>query len=193
LQRESFAIRELRMEMPNYMNNKGMKQQDIVVLLKKITSNGKLLSNNQIAASLGMSASSVCESLKRSRLAQLVDDKKKRVNVLALQEFLLHGIRYVFPAVPGRVMRGIATYVSASPIKEQVVAGKEQFVWPCVQGDTRGQKIEPLFPSVPVAVSRDEELYQLLVIVDTLRLGRVREREIAEKELLTRLQHYGEN
>ncbi len=189
----SFAIRESRTINDKYMINNGMKQQDVLVLLKKTTSQGAVLSNNQLAAALGISASAVCESLQRSCVAQLVDEKKKRVNVLALLEFLQHGIRYVFPAIPGRVMRGVATFVSASPMKEQVVSGNEKFVWPYVKGSDRGQKIAPLYATVPQSALQDIELYQLLVLVDTLRLGRVREREIAITELTNRLRNYGEN
>ena len=94
-----------------------MKPQDIVVLLKKLTPKGKALSANGLAVSLGMSASTVSECLERCKKAQLVDRNKKRVNTLALQEFLVHGIQYVFPAEAGRVGRGIPTYISASPIK----------------------------------------------------------------------------
>ena len=80
-----------------------MKPQDIVVLLKKLTPQGKALSANGLAVSLGMSASTVSECLERCKKAQLVDRNKKRVNTLALQEFLVHGIQYVFPAEAGRI------------------------------------------------------------------------------------------
>ena len=170
-----------------------MKEQDLVILLKKLTSKGRNLSLRKLAEELGMSASSVSESLERSKKAQLVDRNKKRVNMLALQEFMIHGLAYVFPAETGRVIRGIPAYVSASPIKEHVTDSSEQFVWRYIKGNARGQMIEPLYPSVPEAALRDEELYQLLVISDTLRMGRSREKEIAITELNKHIQHYVEN
>ena len=148
-----------------------MKTQDIVVLLKKLTPQGKVLSANGLAVSLGMSASTVSECLERCKKAQLVDRNKKRVNTLALQEFLVHGIQYVFPAETGRVGRGIPTYISASPIKEQISNSSESYVWHDVKGSARGQQIQPLYNTIPQAVQEDNELYQLLVIVDTLRMG----------------------
>lgn len=175
------------------MKDFDLKRQDIVILLKKMTLTGKMLSGNKIAESLGVSTSSVSVSLERCRISGLVDQQKKKVNVLALEEFLVHGIRYVFPAVTGRVVRGVPTFVSASPIREQIIPGSEAYVWPTPKGTARGQKVEPLYPSVPEAVQQDEELYQLLVIVDTLRLGRVREREIAIRELHNYIVRYGEN
>lgn len=170
-----------------------MKEQDLVILLKKLTSKGRELSLRKIAEELGMSPSSVSESLERSKKAQLVDRNKKRVNTLALQEFMVHGLAYVFPAETGRVIRGVPTYVSASPIKEQVANTADQYVWRYAKGEARGQMIEPLYPSVPEAALRDEELYQLLVIADTLRMGRSREKEIAVAELNKYIQRYVEN
>ena len=170
-----------------------MKEQDLVILLKKLTSKGRDLSLRKLAEELGMSASSVSESLERSKKVQLVDRNKKRVNTLALQEFMEHDLAYVFPAETGRIIRGVPTYVSASSIKEQVANSADQYVWRYARGEARGQMIEPLYPSVPEAALRDEELYQLLVIADTLRLGRSREKEIAITELNKHIQHYVEN
>ena len=170
-----------------------MKPQDIVVLLKKITSQGKALSVRKIAVELNLSASSVSESLKRCRIAQLVDKSKNRVNVLALQEFLIHGIQYVFPIKIGRIGRGVPTYINASPIQEQISQNTDSYVWHYVRGTARGQQIEPLYAGAVEAALNDEELYQLLVIVDTLRMGRAREKEIAIQELQKRLNNYAEN
>lgn len=169
-----------------------MRPQDIVVLLKKTTSEGKDMLNKDLAISLGISASEISEALERCRIANLVDASKKRVQALALKDFLTYGVRYVFPAQPGSVVRGVPTAVSASPIKDAINGGSEVFVWPYKNGTMRGQSIEPLYSSVPEAVGKDEELYRLLVIVDTLRMGRVREREVALVELEKCLNAYGE-
>ena len=169
-----------------------MKEQDLVILLKKLTSKGRGLSVRKLAEELGMSASSVSESLERSKNAQLIDRNKKNVNVLALQEFLIHGVMYVFPAQAGRIGRGIPTYISASPIKEQLTANDDAYVWHHVRGTARGQQITPLYPSVPDAVLRDEELYEWLVIIDALRMGLAREKEIAINELNKRFSRYAE-
>lgn len=170
-----------------------MKPQDLLVILKKMTRDGRNLSCRGLAASLGMNPSSVSESLERSKRAQLVDRNKKRVNTLALQEFLVHGVQYVFPAEAGRVGRGVPAYVSASPIKEHLTSTSDSYVWHDVKGTARGQQIEPLYPTAVQAALTDNELYQLLVIVDTLRMGRVREREIAIAELTKRINAYAEN
>lgn len=170
-----------------------MRPQDIVVLLKKMTPAGRQMLNKDLAASLGISPAEISEALERCRVSQLVDSTKKNVNALALKDFLVYGLKYVFPAVPGSVVRGVPTAVSASPVKEQVAQGKDVYVWPYKKGTMRGQAITPLYATVPEAVANDEELYKLLVIVDTLRMGRVREREIAISELDKSFALYGED
>lgn len=167
-----------------------MRPQDIVILLKKITEKGRSLLNGQIAKELGISASEVSEALERCRIARLVDNVKQRVNILALEEFLVHGLKYVFPVQPQSIVRGIATAISASPIKEQLAAGSDQYVWPDARGNMRGAAITPLYKTVPAAVESDDMLYKLLVIADTLRIGRAREVEIAKVELKNILSSY---
>lgn len=171
----------------------GMRPQDIVVLLKKMTPSGRRMLNKDIAASLGISPAEISEAMERCRISQLVDNDKVRVNTLALKDFLVYGLRYVFPVQLGGVVRGIPTAVSASPFKEQLVQGKDVYVWPHKKGTVRGQAIPPLYSTVPEAVANDDELYRLLAIVDMLRMGRVREREIAITELDKSFAGYGED
>lgn len=75
-----------------------MRPQDIVILLKKVTLTGRGMTNAQIAKELGISASEVSEALERCRIARLIDNRKQRVNILALKEFMVHGLKYVFIA-----------------------------------------------------------------------------------------------
>ena len=167
-----------------------MRPQDIVILLKKITSAGRGLTNAQIAKDLGISASEVSEALERCRLARLTDNLKQRVNILALKEFMIHGLKYVFPAQPQAKVRGIATAISAPPMNEKIVSGKENYVWPDAKGDIRGEAITPLYKTVPAAVRTDPMLHSLLAIADIFRIGRVREIEIAKTELDSILSTY---
>lgn len=160
-----------------------MRPQDVVILLKKITPDGRNMSGKQLAESLSISPSEISEAADRNLLAGLLDAKKERVNVLALKDFLIYGIRYCFPAYLGPVVRGIPTAVSASPIKDKILSGSDTYVWPDKSGSFRGQSVEPLYHTVPQAVAIAPKLYELLVITDTLRMGKVRERDIAISEL----------
>jgi hypothetical protein len=55
----------------------------------------------------------------------------------------------------------------------------------------RGESFSPLYKSAPSAAKKDSKLYQLLALVDAIRGGRARERDIAKKELKKRLENYG--
>jgi hypothetical protein len=47
--------------------------------------------------------------------------------------------------------------------------------------------IPPLYGSVPHACKVDPKLYELIVLVDAIRDGRARERQIAIKEIQSRI------
>jgi hypothetical protein len=111
-----------------------------------------------------------------------------RPNLSALEEFLLHGLKYAFPAERGEVTRGMPTSYAAPPLKDAIASGDElPPVWPWRDGDTRGIALQPLYKTAPVAALQDPFLYELLALVDAIRDGRARERKIAEKELINRL------
>lgn len=167
----------------------GMRPQDIVVLLKIITLHSKEWRNIDIANALHISPSEVSEALNRCKIARLIDNKKRSVHINALIEFLIYGLKYVFPTEPGAMVRGIPTAHSASPIKEHISSGADVYVWPYAKGNQRGQAIEPLYKTLPEVIIEDELFYELLIIVDTIRIGRVREIKIAINELKKRLLH----
>ncbi len=160
-----------------------MRPQDVVILLKKVSSVGRNITNAQIAKELGISASEVSEALERCRIARMIDNLKQRVNILALKEFLIHGLKYVFPVQPQAKVRGIATAISAPPMNDKILSGNEVYVWPDSKGNIRGECITPLYRTVPEAVKIDPVLYRLLAIADVFRIGRTREVELAKIEL----------
>lgn len=170
-----------------------MRPQDIVILLKMTTDSKQVWLNAKLAESLKISPSEISGALERCRVAKLVDHSKRRVNIKALEEFIIHGLKYVFPVEPQGMVRGIPTAFSASPIREKISQGREKYVWPYVRGTERGQLIEPLYSTIPDAVVNDPELYELLAIADTLRIGKVREIEVAKEELKKRFDQYGRN
>ena len=165
----------------------GMRPQDVLILLKMTTYKESLWRYMDLASSLKLSASEISEALDRCRIAKLVDFSKRKVYLSAFQEFFIYGLKYAFPVQPEGVVRGIATAHSAPPINSQIMQSNEKFVWAYSRGTERGQAIEPLYKTVPEIVKDDIELYELLVIVDTIRVGKAREVEIAIKELKKRL------
>jgi len=167
----------------------GMRPQDIVVLLKIIALKHDDWKNSDLAYSLQISASEITEVLNRCRIGGLVNSKKRKVHINSFKEFLIYGLKYVFPVEPGAVVRGIPTAHSAYPINEQIASGNDIYVWPYAKGNQRGQAIEPLYKTLPAVVKEDNLFYELLVITDTIRIGRAREIKIAIEELEKRLQH----
>lgn len=175
-----FAIRDSRFANLIVDN---MRPQDILILLKKIAIGGKRLTNKQLADEVGISASEVSEALERCRVSKLIDESKQKVNTLALKEFLIHGIKYVFPVSPQAMVRGMATAISAPPLDKMIMSNLVNYVWPDPNGNLRGEAVLPLYRSVPEASRRDPNLYKLLSLVDALRIGRSREVELAINEL----------
>lgn len=163
-----------------------MSPQDIVILLKIISLGKTPWLQGSLAESLSISQSEVSKSLMRSKYAGLLSPDGKNVLKMALLEFLQYGIRYVFPQKPGPVIRGIPTSHSAYPLKE-IIKSEEAYVWPFGKGTVRGHSILPLYRSVPDAAIKDEKLYQLLALVDAMRVGKAREKQIAFHELEKRI------
>lgn len=171
-----------------------LKPQDVLLLLKLISIEKRPWSFNKISVELGMSPSEVHAAAKRllaARLAVKVDDSI-HPNIRNMEEFLLHGIQYVFLPERGAINRGMPTAYAAPPLNAHFVDDNEPPpVWPDSEGEVRGESFSPLYKSVPVAAKNDSNLYQLLVLVDALRGGRARERDIAKKEIKKRLKQYG--
>jgi len=166
-----------------------MKPQDCLVLLKVITMRRESWLGKNIASSLGLSQTEVSVSLERSKFAGLMDDSKRRVNAGAFLGLLVHGIKFVFPVKLGGLVRGVPTAWSAAPLCD-LVSSNEAVVWPHEEGHIRGQAIEPLYASVPGASLQDRDLHELLALVDALRVGRLREIELASKILKKRFEAY---
>ena len=173
-----------------------LKPQDILFLLKLISIGRSAWSYNALAIDLGMSPSEVHAAANRALAAKLAvkDNGKIRPQVRNLEEFLLHGIQYVFVAERGELNRGIPTAHAAAPMDSHFVADNEPPpVWPDPEGSMRGSSFSPLYKSAPKAAKNDPELYQLLALVDGIRGGRAREKNFASKELKKRLSRYEKN
>ena len=113
---------------------------------------------------------------------------ENRPNLSALEEFLLHGVKYVFPAERGELTRGVPTSYAAQPLRRIIAPGDEPPpVWPYAAGPERGTAFEPLYKMAPKVALRDPVLYEYLALVDALRDGRARERKFAEEMIVARL------
>ncbi|MDQ1410656.1 MAG: hypothetical protein QOJ41_2391 [Acidobacteriaceae bacterium] len=167
-----------------------LKPQDVVVALKLCGYPAARPPISVVAADLGLSPSEVHGAIQRLRISRLLHGPalKDKPNISALEEFLVHGLKYAFPAEHGEVTRGIPTSYAAEPLKSEIAVSNDlPPVWPWHDGDTRGVGLAPLYKNVPRAALRDPALYELLALVDAIRDGRARERNLAERDLVHRL------
>jgi hypothetical protein len=179
--------------------------QDVVVVLKLVVNReaSKRQTYAELSKDLFMSASQVFRSVGRAEAARLLStptipppsdfgEESPRVwlwpNNNNLKEFLIHGVKYAFPVERGGPTRGIPTAEATRPLDRHF---SQDFplppVWPYADGPLRGIAFSPLYKNVPRAALQDPKLYELLALVDAIREGRAREREIAINELTARI------
>lgn len=187
-----------------------LKGQDIVILLKilsamtlsednHISLRHQFLTQSKLATHLCMSPSEVNAGMKRLLLSGLIGPVP-RENAptgkiflpikAACEECLIFGVKYFLPVELGVQTRGIVTSYAA-PIFEKLILKGDDLppVWPHVEGEHRGQALEPLYRSVPSSLIHypDKTFYDLLVLIDAIRSGRARERQIAVNLLKKKL------
>lgn len=165
-----------------------MLSQDVLVLVKLVSYGGQRPPMAQVASDLGLSPSQVHASLKRLERSRLIAPSTNTPQLRAVEEFLIHGVKYAFPAIRGEATRGTPTAHAAPPLSAVIAVGEDlPPVWPNAEGAARGLTLEPLHKAAPKAARQDPVLYELLALIDALRDGRARERQLAERELTARL------
>lgn len=160
-----------------------LKPQDLLVLLKVAAHPSQQWTYAALGEALSMSASETHASVKRAVAAGLAVAPARgewspvRASLL---EFMLHGVRYVWPATPGPVKRGVPTAFGAEPLAGKLsVAPGEVPVWAHPAGSAKGPTLSPLYRTAPQAALADPALHRLLALLDALRTGRARERALA--------------
>jgi hypothetical protein len=161
----------------------GMRPLDIAVLFKIISFKERRWYQVDLSRTLFISQSEISESLTRNKVARLLSPDGKTVLRKSFYEFLVYGLKYVFPVSPGNLVRGIPTAHSAKPISDFIINLDEIYVWACDDGELRGQSIQPLYKNAAKAVKEDFYLYELLALTDIIRTGNTREFNIAVEEL----------
>lgn len=166
----------------------GMRPQDVLVLLKMISLNTPDFKLVDLAQSLGISLSEVSDSISRSVYANLVASDKKTPMRNAIYEFMIYGLPYVFPARPGALVVGVPTAHSAPPLSASF-GDTDPVVWADPDGTVKGQEIPPFHPKQAYAAKLDIQLYEMLALIDALRVGKTREKKIAKEELKQKILH----
>ncbi len=160
-----------------------LKPQDIVVALR-LTLKKEPGTYANLGMELGMSASEVHAAVRRLQEARLVNPNVRFVRREELLRFLIHGVPYVFPAQTKDITRGYPTAWGHPVLASHFTDSTEPPpVWPSAEGNVRGVAVKPLYPSIPQAANRNPDLGALLALVDALRVGRARDRSLAQTEL----------
>lgn len=160
-----------------------LKPHDVVVALKLLEAPGA--SYNTLSSDLSMSSSTAHESVERLQIAGLLRPDTREVNRHYLLEFLEHGVKYAFPAKLDVPTKGVGTAHSGPALANEIVAD-EAIVWPDAHGNAYGRSMTPLW-AVEDLPNKCPYVYELLTLVDAIRVGRVRERSRAVEKLKKRL------
>lgn len=154
---------------------------DIVVALRLSEAAGTFA---QLAEELNAVPSQVHLAVRRLAAAGLLRPGARSTNARALHEFLVHGVRFVFPATKGPLAAGVATAYSAPPLSAEVDA-LDVLVWPAPlhTAAVQGFSIAPLYRAAHTLVERSPRTYRLLAVTDALRLTDADVRAIASARL----------
>lgn len=167
-----------------------LKPQDLVVALKVAVNEERDYLLATLGEELKMVLSAVHGAVSRCEQARLLSRASGGIRATkpALLEFAIHGARYAFPAMQGQLSRGTSTSLAGPSLREHFdQAAAMPPVWPDPLGDAYGPALVPLHHTVPDACRIDPKLLDVLTLVDAVRAGAAREREMAIALLQERL------
>lgn len=174
-----------------------LKRHDIIVALKLIRadSNADALTYGRLSEQVGLSASETHAAVERGMSAGLLrrHAPSRRsmpvTNLTALREFLVHGLKYVWPAERGALCRGVPTATSDPRVAERLHLTQPvpALVWPHPEGALRGEAVQPLHPKAASLCLKDGDLHEWLALIDIIRLKAGREASLAAAEIDRRL------
>lgn len=164
-----------------------VRKADIYVLSGLLAHTGEW-SYRSLADRLCVPHPAVQRGLSRAQDADLYSAARREVHIPHFEEFAIHALRFVAPAPLGALVPGIPAAWAAEPMASAIRSSGEEPppVWPYAQGRVRGQAIEPLHAAAPEAVESWSDLGEILALLDSLRAGDLRVRQVAES-LLVRL------
>lgn len=172
-----------------------LKSQDCIILVKLLANPGMTWTQRELAKLLCISLSEVNGGIKRLVKASLLRKNKRGTlfpNIDVAEEFLVSALKFFFPGKLGEYTRGIPTSIAAPILHDKISTGNDPLpVWPDAVGETKGVALAPIHPSIPKSLREnpDNIFYEMLVLIDAIRSGRARERNMAITLLKKRLQH----
>src|SRR5512146_2780982 len=157
-----------------------VKDSDVYVLGGLLAHDGAW-SYRSLAERLRVPHPVVQRALERAKGADLYSVDRREVHLPRFEEFALHALRFVGPARLGGLTPGVPAAWAAEPMASAIRSSSDEPppVWPYVHGRVRGQAVEPLHPAAPEAVEDWPRLGEVLALLDSLRAGDARVRQVA--------------
>jgi hypothetical protein len=161
-----------------------MKGSDVFVLSGLLAHVGDW-TYRSLASDLRVPHPVVQRALARAEAAGLYGPERREVHLPHFEEFAVHALRFVAPAELGAVVPGVPAAWAAEPVASAIRSSGEDLppVWPSALGGVRGQALEPLHLAAPDAVEQWSDLAEWLAVLDSLRAGDPRVRQVAEELL----------
>jgi hypothetical protein len=159
-----------------------LKGQDILIAIKLIQPDSGW-TYGSLGKSVEISASQAHASVDRLIKSKMIDKNLRLTIRKNLLEFLNFGAKYMFPTEVGAVTKGIGTAHSAPVMKNRIVTSDQNLVWEHPKGKLKGAAVEPIYKTAPEIALKDSRLYAILAALDSIRLGKPREIEVAIKSL----------
>ncbi len=160
---------------------------DLLLMLKLVAHGDRPWTQKQIGNELGVNLADINASVKRCKAARLLNMVDRTILRRNLEEFVIHGAKYAFPAERGGPTIGLATGFAAPPLSSKIIADGAKPVWPDSNGPSRGYQFMPLHKAAVNAARYDPKLYELLTLFDAIRDGGARETNMANDELSRRI------
>lgn len=166
-----------------------LKPQDVGIV-SKLMLKQEHWTMSSLANELAMSASEVHGGLHRAVHARLYNTDLRQVQIDNFEEFILHGLKYVFVASKGTITRGVPTSLAAPPLNKDFDEPELPPVWPHPTGAKRGYAVTPLYKGAVDASLRDASFYEMLALLDAVRDDGPRVRKRATDFLRARFDGY---
>ena len=160
-------------EFSNFLNYKNSRLESVTLVnLEKATG----ISKSQVSLSMQR-----CQALKLVVLDLNTD--KVFVNKKGFKE-ISEVLKYFFPPERGNNVKGIPTSYSSPFLYQSIKTIKGiPLVWPDPMGFVFGESIQPIYKTVPYAVKFDPLLYEIMCLLDSIRLDIPREKSLASNRL----------
>lgn len=167
-----------------------IKQPDIYVLAGLLARKGEW-TYRSLADDLRVPHPVVQRALARAQEADLYSADRREVHRPHFEEFAVHALRFVAPGRLGPLVPGVPAAWAAEPMAKAIVSSGDDPppVWPHAEGAVRGQAVAPLHEAAPEAVAEWPAFGEILASLDSLRIGDVRVRGVAEAFLVDLLRN----